>query len=179
MRSLVRVIDTTSRACGSIAAVLVIVLVVLMVYDAVMRYAFSAPTIWAFEVSTYMLGALFLLSIGYALSSDAHVRVDLLYDWLPRRWITVVDLVGFTIFLLPALLWITSGLWEYFHDAWRSGERSGGSAWNPQVWPFRLVMFVGFAAFALQVVAEIVKRVAALRGQPIGDSRASSHELPT
>jgi len=178
VRSLVRVIDQISRACGALGAVLVLVLIVLMVYDAVMRYAFSAPTIWAFEVSTYLMGALFVLAIGYALERDAHVRVDLLYDWIPRRVLTVVDLIGFAALLLPILVLITHGCWEYFLEAYKSGERSGGSAWNPKVWPFRLVLFVGFTAFTLQVAAEIVKRIARLLGRPIDSVDAPARDLP-
>jgi len=179
MRKLIRAIDGVSRACGALAAVLVLVLIVLMVYDAVMRYAFNAPTIWAFEVGTYLMGALFVLAIGYALERDAHVRVDLLYDWLPRRVLTVVDLVGFAVLLLPVLVIVTHGCWDYFVEAYLSGERSGGSAWNPKVWPFRLVLFVGFATFTLQVAAEIVKRISRLRGRPIAAADAPAHELPT
>jgi TRAP-type mannitol/chloroaromatic compound transport system permease small subunit len=179
VRLLIRAIDGLSRACGALAAALVLILIVLMVYDAVLRYAFSAPTIWAFEVATYLMGALFVLAIGYALECDAHVRVDLLYDWLPRRLLTWVDLVGFTALLLPVLVLITHGCWEYFLEAYKSGERSGGSAWNPKVWPFRLVLFVGFTAFTLQVVAEIVKRVTRLRGRPIASADPPTHDLPT
>lgn len=176
---LIRAVDGVSRACGGLAAALLMLLVVLMVYDAVMRYAFSAPTIWAFEVSTYLMGALFVLAIGYALERDAHVRVDLLYDWLPRRLLTAVDLVGYSALLLPILLVITHGCWEYFLEAYKSGERSGGSAWNPKVWPFRLVLFFGFTAFTLQVAAEILKRIVRLLGRPIASAEAPAHDLPT
>ena len=178
MRTLIRAIDGLSRICGGVAAVIVIVLVVLMVYDAVLRYAVSRPTQWAFDVSTYLMGASFVLAIGYTLSRDAHVRVDLLYDWIPRRIMTVVDVVGFAL-ILPCTLWLTIGLWEYFHEGYVSGERSGSSAWNPKVWPFRLVVFAGFAAFTLQIAAELIKRVALLLGRPLDGERPTTTELPT
>jgi TRAP-type mannitol/chloroaromatic compound transport system permease small subunit len=178
VRTVLRVIDWQSRICGAVAAAIVIVLVVLMVYDAVLRYAYSAPTLWAFDVSTYLMGASFTLAIGYTLLRDAHVRVDLLYDWIPRRFITWVDLIGFTFIILPTMIWLSAGLWEYFLEGYLSNERSGSSAWNPRVWPFSLVVFVGFAAATLQVIAEIVKRAALLLGRPIVPI-ATSNELPT
>jgi TRAP-type mannitol/chloroaromatic compound transport system permease small subunit len=178
VRFLIRAIDWLSRICGAVAAAIVIVLVVLMVYDAVLRYAFGAPTLWAFDVSTYLMGASFTLAIGYTLLRDAHVRVDLLYDWIPRRIITWVDLLGYTLIVAPTMLWLSIGLWEYFHEGFLSNERSGSSAWNPRVWPFRLVMFVGFAAFTLQVLAEIVKRATLLVNRPI-ETATASQELPT
>ena len=162
MSAVIHAIERVSRWCGGLAALLVFVLVVLMLYDVFMRYVFNAPTLWGFEVGTWTMGAAFVLSIGYALATDAHVRVDLLYG--PRsRWIlSIVDLI-FLPLLLVVAAWLTWGLWGYFSDGWRTGERSGGSAWNPKVWPFRLVLLVGFAAFTLQIVASILKTIARLR----------------
>ena len=167
MKSLVRAIDGLSRACGAIAAALVLLLIALMLYDVMMRYVFNAPTLWGFEVNTFLMGAAFILSVGYALSHDAHVRVDLLYTPETRGRMKWVDLIGFTVFMLPATTWITIGLWNYFHEAYRTGERSGGSAWNPVLWPFRFVLFAGMLMLLLQVIAEIIRRIYQIRGDPI------------
>jgi TRAP-type mannitol/chloroaromatic compound transport system permease small subunit len=156
MSTIVRAIEGLSRLCGGVAAALVLMLVVLMLYDVLLRYAFNAPTLWGFEVSTWTMGAAFTLAIGYALACDAHVRVDLLYGRIPRKVLTLVDLV-FLPLLLVVVAWLTWGLWHYFFDAYRTGEKSGGSAWNPRVWPFRLIVLAGFAAFTLQIVASILK----------------------
>lgn len=175
MKSLVRAIDRLSAICGAFAAVLVIALIVLMLYDVMMRYVFNAPTLWGFEVNTFLMGAAFVLSVGYALSHDAHVRVDLLYTPATRWRMRWVDLIGFTVLMLPATIWITMGLWNYFHEAFRTGERSGGSAWNPVLWPFRLILFVGFLILALQVVAEIFRRICTLLGDPVDPAVDDGH----
>jgi TRAP-type mannitol/chloroaromatic compound transport system permease small subunit len=171
MRRFVRAIDRVSGACGVVAAFLVIVLIVLMLYDVVLRYGFNAPTLWGFDVNTWLMGSAFVLSIAYALAHDAHVRVDLLYTPATRPRLRYVDLIGFTLILLPASAWITYGLWHYFFEAYRSGERSGSSAWNPVLWPFRLILFIGFVAFTLQILAEIIKRIYSVAGRPL------AHEL--
>jgi TRAP-type mannitol/chloroaromatic compound transport system permease small subunit len=62
------------------------------------------------------------------------------------------------------LAWITSGLWTYFAGAYESGERSGSSAWNPVLWPFRFVLFAGFLMLTIQVLAEILRRIDRIRG---------------
>ena len=175
MQKLVRAIDRLSEACGVVAAVLVIVLIVLMLYDVVLRYFFNAPTLWGFDVNTWLMGAAFILSVGYALLHDSHVRVDLLYSPATRPNLRYVDIVGFTMILLPAAAWITYGLWHYFYEALRTGERSGTSAWNPVLWPFRFILFVGFATFTLQVFAEIIKRIYSILGRPITFEAAKDH----
>ena len=171
MRGLVRAIDGLSRFFGAIAAVLVIVLVVLMLYDVVLRYAFNAPTAWGNDINTWLMGASFVLSIAYAMSTDSHVRVDLLYDRRTRPRIRV---------LRPDRPHPRSSCRRSAGSRWGSvrsfhgrptstGERSGSGGFNPIVWPFKLILFVGFAIFTLQIVAEIIKRAASLMGRPFDD----------
>ena len=175
MTSFVRAIDRFSRYCGLLAAFLVVALIVLMLYDVGMRYLFNAPTLWGYDINTWLMGSAFILSIGYALSSDNHVRVDLLYTPKTKHYLRYVDLVGFIVLLLPTSAIITWGLWHYFTEALRTGEKSGTSAWNPVLWPFRLILFVGFLAFTIQIVAEIIKRIYSIRGTPIEGDTNSDH----
>lgn len=167
MRGLVRAVDGLSRFFGAIAAVLVIILVVLMLYDVVLRYAYNAPTTWGNDMNTWLMGASFILSIAYAMSTDSHVRVDLLYDERTRPRMRIFDLIGLSLVILPTVSWITWGLWGHFMDAYRTGERSGSGGFNPIVWPFKFILLVGFAIFTLQVAAEVIKRAASLAGRPI------------
>jgi TRAP-type mannitol/chloroaromatic compound transport system permease small subunit len=176
MRSLVRAIDAFSRVCGVLAAFLVVALIVLMLYDVMMRYVFNAPTLWGYDVNTFLMGAAFILSVAYALSLDAHVRVDLIFTPKTRYLLDWVDLAGFSLILLPVCAWVTLGLWNYFAESFHTGERSGTSAWNPVLWPFRLTLCVGFLALTIQIVAEIIKRVYAVRGEPIGSTPGGSHD---
>jgi TRAP-type mannitol/chloroaromatic compound transport system permease small subunit len=166
MRVLIRAVDGLSRLFGAVAAILVIVLVVLMLYDVVLRYVFDAPTIWGNDINTWLMGASFVLSIAYAMATDSHVRVDLLYDRRTRPRIRYFDLVGLTLIVLPTVAFLTWGLYDHFITAFKTGERSGTGGWNPITWPFKLVLLIGFAIFTLQIVAEIVKRVASLAGLP-------------
>ena len=56
-----------------------------------------------------------------------------------------------------------------YRGAFLSGETSGESAWNPVIWPFRLVFFLGFLALALQGTAELIRAFYALRGRPLSE----------
>jgi TRAP-type mannitol/chloroaromatic compound transport system permease small subunit len=171
MRRAVGVIERISRIFGAIAAALVLVLIALMTYEVALRYLFKAPSVWSYDLSTMTMGAVFVLSIGYTLATNAHVRVDILKPLLGRRGPHVIDLVGFAVVMLPLLAWLSWSLWEYFLAAFLSQERSGASAWNPPVWPFRAVMFLGVLVWTLQVAAEIAKLALTLAGRARGAGR--------
>ncbi len=166
MHALIRSCETLSRFFGYVAALLVLVLMTLMAVEVAMRYVFAAPTTWSYDVTTMALGAMFVLSIAYTLATDSHVRVDILHPLLPARARPLVDLVGFGLVMLPLTAWLSWALWEHFYGAFLTQERTGASAWNPLVWPFRAVMFLGAVAWTVQLVAETLKAALALAGRP-------------
>jgi TRAP-type mannitol/chloroaromatic compound transport system permease small subunit len=51
-------------------------------------------------------------------------------------------------------------------QAFLAGEVSGESNWNPVIWPLRGVVAIGFALFALQILAEIAKSARVVFGRP-------------
>ena len=67
--------------------------------------------------------------------------------------------------MLPCLVWVTWSLWSYWINAFRTDELSGQSAWNPVIWPFKLVFFVAFVLLVLQIVAEVIKAILYLAGR--------------
>ena len=153
---LVTFIGRLSLWAGRLGALLVVPLVLAMVYEVLSRYVFGSPTVWAFELSYMMMGTIFLLGIAYALSIGEHVNVDFIHDALPKHAVAVIDLFGYLV-LTGLTAWITLALFRYFGDAYRSGEGSGLSAWNPPVWPYRFIFAAGFALFALQALAKALE----------------------
>ena len=163
---LVRLIGWLSLWSGRVGAMLVLPLVLAMVYEVVSRYAFNAPTAWAFEVSYMMMGTIFLLGLSYALRQGAHVNVDFLHQKVPRRVIALIDTLGY-VALAAMLFWLTATLVQNAQGVFRSGEGSGLSAWNPPIWPYRIVYALGFGLFALQAVAKALENLIVLvRGAP-------------
>ena len=63
---------------GMLAAAILLVLA----YDLVARNVFDAPTVWALNVSRFLLIFLFFLAVAPALESGAHVAVDIVEHYL-------------------------------------------------------------------------------------------------
>jgi TRAP-type mannitol/chloroaromatic compound transport system permease small subunit len=164
MQALLRVIERISGVSGETTAWLVVPLILATVYDVVARYAFNAPTEWAYEVGYMVMGAHALLGMAYTLREGGHIRIDAFTQRFSQTTKAVVDLIGYLI-VLPCLCWVTWSLWQYWIGAFRSGELSGQSAWNPIIWPFRLIFFVAFVLLVLQIVAEVMKAIMYLAGR--------------
>ncbi len=169
----IRPIEAITKYSGWLAACIVPVLAVLMVYEVVSRYAFRAPTSWAFEVSYMLMGTSLMLAIAYCMQMRRHIRVDFLYDHVSLKKRALIDFVGYVVFLLPMLIWCSWGLWVYFLDAYKVNEISGESAWNPIIWPFRFTFTFGFYLLTIQTVVEICKCVLVLMGRDVPEPSAA------
>ena len=167
MGSVCRAIDTLSTVVGSVAALIIIPLVLATCWEVLARYIFGAPTIWAFELGYMLMGLHFLLGGALTLLRQQHVRIDLIYARLPPRRRAVIDLAGYALLVLPALVMICLRFWEHTTNAMTTGERTGQSAWNPEIWPFRAIILASFGLLTLQVVSESLKAIAVLRGTPL------------
>ena len=170
MWTIVRLIEWLSREIGRLGAWLVLPLTGAMVFEVLSRYVFKAPTFWAFEVAYMLMGASFMFGIAFALVERRHIRVDFVYANLGPKRRALVDLIGFLL-LLPVVWWMTWGLWGYAWEAYLSGERTGESAWNPVIWPFRITFVVGFAMLGLQATVEMLKAVCVLMDKDVPVAR--------
>ena len=110
MRSAITWIDTFSLWCGRIFCWLLVPLMLAMVWEVVARKLFVAPTMWAYDVSRMLSGALFLVGAGYALMRGVHIRADFLYrNWAPRRQ-AQVDAVLYLALFFPAMVFFLPDL---------------------------------------------------------------------
>ena len=101
------------------------------------------------------------------------MRIDLIYGQLSARKQAAIDLVLYVGLTLPALTLIFLRLANYAGEAFLSGETTGLSAWNPPIWPLRMIIAASFLILTLQVVAEILKCVATLRDHTPAEPRTA------
>ena len=151
-----------SEWSGRIVSVAIPVLIITVCYDVFMRYVFNAPTNWSYELS-YMLGtAVISLGLPYVHYHSSHIRVDLIYSRLTalkRLWLDVVLTV--CLFFPLVLVWTKI----FGTNAWQSfltQEISYDSMWYPMLWPFKLIIFLGFLLLLIQGIATFARDVATL-----------------
>ena len=167
----IRAVEFYVRIFAEIGAWILIVLIVAMVYEVLARYFFSAPTKWAFEMAYMLMGTSFMFAIAFCLQKRRHIRVDFLYDHVSDKKRAVIDLFGYLL-MIPMVLWLSAGLWDYFQEAYRVQETSGESAWNPIIWPFKFTLVIGFLLLLAQTLVETLKSLLVLIGRPISDPSA-------
>lgn len=158
-----RLVDWINEKFGRIANWCVLISCMISAGNATVRYLFSYSTNGLLEIQWYLFGAVVLLGASYTLQKNEHVRVDLVYMMLSDRGRLWVDTIGFTLVLIPASLFLASLSFPFFWQAFISDEVSQ-NAGGLILWPAKLLLPLGFGLLALQGISELIKRVAALRG---------------
>ena len=160
---LARQIDALSRFAAVVALWLVLICALVSAGNALTRYAFDLSSNAWLELQWYMFGATVLLGAPHLLNTNGHIRVDLFYAKLNDRQRTWLDLFGLVFFLLPFGYFMVAYSWPWFMESLAIGEISANAGGLIR-WPVKLLLPLGFGLLVLQGLSEIIKRVAALRG---------------
>ena len=156
MSPLVNRIERITTNIGIIAALTLVPLILTTTYEVLARYIFDAPTIWAYEVGYMLTGTHFLLGMAYTLQQGQFIRIDIFSQDMSEKTRALIDICAYSV-ILPLMMWLTYGLTSYLISGFIKNERTGQSAMNMAVWPFRIVFLIAFTLLALQVYAEIIK----------------------
>ena len=94
-------IDKIIKYLGYFTSLVLIILVLLVVYDATARYLFSTGSIALQELEWHLFDVIILLGIAYTLKENAHVRVDIFYASYSQKKKALVNLISSIFFILP------------------------------------------------------------------------------
>jgi TRAP-type mannitol/chloroaromatic compound transport system permease small subunit len=162
-RSIIYAIDQLSKTIGHAFAWCIVILIMGTTYEVIVRYAFNAPTDWAFDLSYIMYGALFFMSGAYTLSRGGHVRADMMSRTWPPRVQATIEIILYITFFFPGILAMVFAGYHYAHDSFRILEKSINSPIGVPIWQIKLLIPVGATLIALQGLAEVMRAVICLR----------------
>ena len=152
-----RLIDWINAQIGKILSYFMLLIFGLMMMEVVRRYLFNAPTVWAGELTQMLFGAYVILCGGFILASGGHVNVDILYSRLSQKTKAGLDIfTSILFFLFCGMLLIYGG-----SLAWDSLSRfeHSQSAWNPPLYPAKLMIPLAALLLMLQGLAKLIRDI--------------------
>ena len=165
-------IDLFSKWVGNIVCWITIPLILGMVYEVFARKLFLAPTIWAYDMSRFLYGALFMLGAGYALSKGVHIRADFIYRNFKTKTQGLIDFWLYLLFYFPGLivfLYMTIG---FVQESIMRGERGMDTTWMPYMWPIKTCLLIGIVFLLIQGISELLKSYwASTKGEWPGEEK--------
>ena len=167
-------IDKFSKWIGNTVCWITVPLFFAMTYEVLARKLFNAPTMWAYDMSRFLYGALFMLGAGYALSKGVHIRADFLYRNFKTKTQGIIDFWLYIIFYFPGLIVFLYMTYGFVIESIQRSEKGMDTAWMPLMWPIKMCLLLGIIFLLIQGISELFKSYwAATKGQWPGDKNDS------
>ena len=165
-------IDKFSKRVGSVVCWIFMPLIFAMTYEVLARKLFLAPTIWAYDISRFLYGALFMLGAGYALSKGVHIRADFLYRNFKIKNQGLIDFWLYLLFYFPGLIVFFYMTFGFVVESIQRGERGMDTTWMPYMWPIKTCLLIGIIFLLIQGFSELLKSYwAAKKGEWPGEDK--------
>jgi len=155
VRGFCRAIDTLNEWVAKCVSFLFIPLAGIVAIDVLLRFGFNRPLIWSWDINSQLLGVLVILSGGWTLLKEGHVRIDVLWGRLSLRKRAMVDLITSLFFFLG----IGVLLWQAASAALvsvQTGERYS-SYFAPPIYPLKIIIVLGIFLLLLQGIVKFIR----------------------
>ena len=157
MRGYISFADHLSTSVGKAFSWCIVVLMGGTVYEVVMAYVFNAPTLWNFDVSMQMYGAILIMSGAYCLATESHVRGDVIYRLFKPRAQGWIDLILYFIFFFPGVLALAFYGFDYAAISWKLKESSWSSPAQIQIYMVKSLMPAAGILLTMQGISEVFR----------------------
>jgi TRAP-type mannitol/chloroaromatic compound transport system permease small subunit len=157
LRELARRIDAFQERFGRAISWIMLLMVLVVFYDVIMRYAFRTSSVWLQELEWHLFGVVYLLAAGYTMLWDEHVRVDIVYSRWPSRKKAWADFILYFVFFYPSAIMIILVSWPFVRDSYRVFEGSPDPGGIPLRFLLKSVIILGFALLTLQAISQSIK----------------------
>ena len=143
-------------AVGTIAAYLLVPLVIVFLIEIIARNVFNSPTTWAYGTCFAIGGIAAILGFAYAMANGSMVRIDIIHSKLSEKAKCIVDLLLYAVLFLPLTIGGSIQCIRYAIVAVSKMEVLSAGSWNVPIWPSKIAISISMILLTMQGISEIV-----------------------
>ena len=162
MKKVIDIIDKSNDYLGRGASYIIVPLLLIVLYEVFMRYVLNRPTLWAFELTTFLYGAHFMLGAGHVHLLQEHVGIDVVEQRFPDRVRTYIRIISFWLIFVPFVGTLFISSIEFAYRSWSILECTW-TAWAPPIYPVKTLIPISMFFLLLQGFSNFLKDLNALR----------------
>jgi TRAP-type mannitol/chloroaromatic compound transport system permease small subunit len=168
-------VDRISTAIGRWASWLIVAAAVICAINAVVRKLLDWSSNALLDSQWWLFALAFLLAAPWTLAVNEHIRIDVVNSRFSTRTRNVIEVIGHVFFLLPTAAMVAYTSLGYFSTSYAQNEQAFNAGGLPQ-WPIKALIPAAFALLFLQGLAELIKRIAIMRGELEEQATVNSYQ---
>jgi TRAP-type mannitol/chloroaromatic compound transport system permease small subunit len=157
-------IDGLNTWVGRFVSWTTALVVAVVFFDVVMRYAFNISSVFTQELEWHLFAFIFLMGAGNTLLKDGHVRVDIFYQRMTPKAKAWINLLGVLFFLIPGCLMIILTSLNFVNASFSMMEGSPDPGGIPYRWVLKACIPAGFVLILIQGLSLGINSFLTIRG---------------
>jgi TRAP-type mannitol/chloroaromatic compound transport system permease small subunit len=141
---------------SNIVAWLFPILMIAIVAQVLLRQA-GHNQAWLDDLQWWLYGVAVLVGLSYAVTTNSHVRVDILFDNFTRYKHTRINIYALGWLFLPFILFCTDIMFHYMVASVKSLEGSSSPNGLHNLWVLKIVVCLCFVFTAIAVVSAAIR----------------------
>lgn len=155
-------LDSVVTSIGNVVCWSNAILIAVIIGNVLLRYGFHSGHPALEELQWHLYALVVMMGVSYAQVTDSHVRVDVIATKLSETAIRLWEIFGILVFVFPFIFVVFWHSLDFFHEAWRVGERSDAPIGLCCRWAIKAVIPVSFFLLFLAVLSRLLSNIAAL-----------------
>jgi TRAP-type mannitol/chloroaromatic compound transport system permease small subunit len=168
LRKISQLIDEFSDKVGWFVGWLTTLMVLIVFYDTVMRYAWNKGNVALQELEWHLFAVVFLIGAAYTLKQGGHVRVDILFIKFSEKTKAWVDFLGTLVFLIPFSIMVILSTKGFIENSWAVKEVSPDPGGLPARYILKSMIPLGFVLVIIQGFSQMIKSLFVILDREIG-----------
>lgn len=146
---------------GNIMAWIFPILMVAIVTQVIIR-KMGLNQAWLDDAQWWLYGVAMLTGFGYAITTESHVRVDILHQYFPPDKKAKIELFGLGWFLLPFLVMMCDVMFHYAYSSWVAGEGSDSANGLHRLYLLKMLLPILFVVSAIAAISTMQRHLTKL-----------------
>jgi TRAP-type mannitol/chloroaromatic compound transport system permease small subunit len=138
-----------------------------------LRYGFHAGEAWVDEF-IWHLYAFFMFGLSYAITTDSHIRVDIVHMKFTKKKQRIIEVLGIIFLIMPFTIIIFDHSIGWVHHSFMANEFSENTTGLPYRWVVKSLLPISLVLIFIASLSELIKNIVLLiHGENVTDNRSS------
>ena len=150
-------IDKIIDNITNILTYLLVSMIILVFITVIIRYMLNISYVALQELIMYFHAILFMFGISYALKEKSHVKIDIIYNSLKKKYQYFISMLGTIFFIIPTSLFITYSSMDMVIQSWSLLEGSSEAGGLDLIFILKTIIPIMGILIFLQALSDLIK----------------------
>ncbi len=138
-----------------------------------LRYGFHAGEAWVDEF-IWHLYAFFMFGLSYAITTDSHIRVDIVHMKFTKKKQRIIEVLGIVFLIMPFTIIIFDHSVGWVHHSFMANEFSENTTGLPYRWVVKSLLPISLVLIFIASLSELIKNIVLLiHGENVTENHSS------